>query len=134
MSTADQRPDATEAEARTPDLESQSAEAPTENDAEHRAEQPAGLTSTGRVRRTRMSSWWVGLIIAAVLLIALLIFIGQNSRTVTVHYLGLEGRASLAVMLLLAAVAGVLLVAIPGTARIMQLRRALKKNNTHRKS
>jgi uncharacterized integral membrane protein len=57
-----------------------------------------------------------------------LIFIAQNSRTVTIHYLGFEGQASLAVALLLAAVAGLLLVAIPGTARIMQLRRALKRN------
>ncbi|MPY81149.1 MAG: DUF1049 domain-containing protein [Actinophytocola sp.] len=88
----------------------------------------AGLTSKGKIRRTRVSAWWVGLIAAAILLVALLIFIAQNSHTVTIHYLGFEGQASLAVALLLAAVAGLLLVAIPGTARIMQLRRALKKN------
>ncbi len=89
---------------------------------------PAGLTSTGKVRTTRVSAWWVGLIIAAVLLVLLLIFIAQNSRNVTVHYLGLHGQVSLAIALLLSAVAGVLLVAIPGTARILQLRRALKHN------
>jgi uncharacterized integral membrane protein len=86
------------------------------------------LTSAGKVRSTRVSAWWVGLIIAAALLVLLLIFIGQNSRNVTVHYLGLHGQVSLAIALLLSAVAGLLLVAIPGTARIIQLRRALKRN------
>lgn len=87
-----------------------------------------GLTSTGRIRTTRMSAWWVGLIVAAVVLVLLLIFIAQNSRDVTVHYLGLRGELSLAVALLLSAVAGALLIAIPGSARIWQLRRALKHN------
>lgn len=89
---------------------------------------PAGLTRHGRVKSTRISAVWVGLIIAAVLMIALLIFIAQNSKSVTLHYLGFHGHVSLAVLLLIAAVAGVLLVAIPGTGRIVQLRRALKEN------
>jgi uncharacterized integral membrane protein len=89
---------------------------------------PAGLTRRGRVKSTRISAVWVGLIVAAVLMIALLIFIAQNSKSVTLHYLGFHGHASLAVLLLVATVAGVLLVAIPGTGRIVQLRRALKKN------
>jgi uncharacterized integral membrane protein len=88
----------------------------------------AGLTSRGRVRQTRLSALWIGLIVAAVLLIALLVFIVQNSRTVTIHYLGFDGHVSLAIALVLSAVAGVLLLAIPGTARILQLRRALRKN------
>jgi uncharacterized integral membrane protein len=93
-----------------------------------RAQPAPGLTSTGKVRRTRVSAWWAGLIIAAVILIALLIFITQNSGRVSVQYLGAHGSVSLAVALLLAAIAGVLLVAVPGTARIVQLRQALKKN------
>jgi uncharacterized integral membrane protein len=89
---------------------------------------PAGLTSQGRVRPTRVSALWIGFIVAALLLIALLIFIAQNSKPVTIRYLGFDGHISLAIALLLAAVGGILLVAIPGTARIIQLRRALKKN------
>ncbi len=89
---------------------------------------PAGLTSRGRVKRTRVSALWVAIIVAALLMIALLIFIAQNSTSVTIHFLGFSGQISLAVALILAAVGGVLLVAIPGTARIIQLRRALKKN------
>jgi uncharacterized integral membrane protein len=89
---------------------------------------PAGLTRSGRVRPTRMSALWIGLIVAALLLIALLIFIAQNSKQVAIHYLAFNGHISLAVALLLAAVCGVLVVAIPGTGRIIQLRRALKRN------
>ena len=63
-----------------------------------------------------------------IVLILLLIFIGQNSQQVTIHYLGMHGHVSLAIALLLAAVLGVLLLAIPGSLRIMQLRRNLKRN------
>jgi uncharacterized integral membrane protein len=93
-----------------------------------RTEPLAGIDSSGRVRRTRSSALWVGLIATALVLIALLIFIGQNSTSVSVHYLGAHGRVPLAVALLLSAIAGVLLAAIPGTVRILQLRRDLKKN------
>lgn len=86
-----------------------------------------GLDRRGRVRRTRAGGIWIGLIATAVVLILLLIFVLQNSRTVAIHFLGLSGHLSLAVALLLAAVTGLLLIAIPGTAHIMQLRRSLKK-------
>jgi len=88
---------------------------------------PPGMDSHGHVRRTKTSAIWVGLIAAALVLIALLIFIGQNSNRVTVHYLGASGRVPLAVALLLSAVGGLLIAAIPGTVRILQLRRAIKK-------
>lgn len=104
-------------------------DAPTPTGASSRSQSAsAGLTSRGRVKATRTSIVWVGLVASALVMIALLIFIAQNSTTVTIHFLGFSGRISLAVALLLAAVGGVVLVAIPGTARIVQLRRALKKN------
>jgi uncharacterized integral membrane protein len=62
-------------------------------------------------------------------LVALLIFIAQNSAQVSIHYFGFHGRISLAVALLLAAVAGILLVAIPGTVRIVQLRRTVRRQH-----
>lgn len=86
-----------------------------------------GLNSEGKIPRTRIGAVWAGFIVAAVLLVALLIFIGQNLHTVAIHYLGFDGHVALAVALLMAAVTGVLVVAIPGTARILQLRRALKR-------
>ena len=91
-----------------------------------------GLTSKGRVRHTRASALWVGVIVAAVLAIFLLIFIAQNSAKVSITFLGFEGQISLAIALLLAAIIGVLVVALPGSLRIMQLRRALRKNAADR--
>jgi uncharacterized integral membrane protein len=87
-----------------------------------------GLDRRGRVRGTRVSGIWVGLIAAAFVLILLLVFILQNSQRVAIHFLGANGHLSFAVGLLFAAACGLLLVAIPGTVRIMQLRRALRKN------
>lgn len=87
-----------------------------------------GLTSSGGVKRTRAGILWVGLVAAAVLAILLLVFIAQNSAKVTINFLGWDGQLSLAVALLLSAVIGVLVVALPGTARIIQLRNALRKN------
>jgi len=88
----------------------------------------AGLNERGRVRRTRTGDMWAGIVISAVVLIALLIFIIQNSQSVTVHFLAWGAGLPLAVALLLSAIAGVLLLAIPGGLRILQLRRALRRN------
>ncbi|WP_426975428.1 LapA family protein [Pseudarthrobacter sp. O4] len=52
----------------------------------------------------------------------LIIFILQNQDRVTVHYLGVAGELSLSMALFIAAVAGGILVAITGAARILQLR------------
>ena len=88
----------------------------------------AGFDRKGRVRRTRVSGVWVGLIAAAVFLILLVIFIAQNSRRVPIHFFGWHGNFSLALTILVSAIGGVLLVALPGSVRIFQLRRALRKN------
>jgi uncharacterized integral membrane protein len=77
--------------------------------------------------RTRISGMWVGLILSAIVLLFLLIFILQNLDAVQIRFLGATGTLPTGVALLLAAIAGVLLVAIPGSARIVQLRRAAKK-------
>jgi len=87
-----------------------------------------GFDSRGRVRGTKVSGLWVGLIGTALFLILLVIFIAQNSHRVSLHFFGWHGQFSLALTILLSAVIGVLLVAIPGTARIVQLRRALRQN------
>lgn len=88
--------------------------------------------STGRhagSNRTRVSGMWVGLILSAIVLLFLLIFILQNLDPVQIHFLGATGTLPTGVALLLAAIAGVLLVAIPGSARIVQLRRAARKGH-----
>jgi uncharacterized integral membrane protein len=78
---------------------------------------------------TRTGTIWVTVCAAALLTVALIVFLVQNTRTVRVHFLGLSGSTSLALMLLIAAVAGVLLTLVIGSVRILQLRRTLRKRN-----
>jgi uncharacterized integral membrane protein len=85
------------------------------------------------VPRGKLSAAWTGAVVTALLLIALIIFIAQNSGQVTIHFLGFDGRISLALALLIASVGSVLLVAVPGSLRILQLRRALKKYTAERR-
>ena len=80
------------------------------------------------VKRTRMGTLWFAAGSFAVILVLLLIFILENGRTVEVSYLGAHGHLPLGVALLLAAVLGMLLVVIPGTVRIIQLRIAAHKH------
>ncbi|HEX5402468.1 MAG TPA: lipopolysaccharide assembly protein LapA domain-containing protein [Pseudonocardiaceae bacterium] len=83
-----------------------------------------------KMRRTRFSGLWVGLTAAAIVLLVLLVFIIENSQSVNISFFGAHGHLSLGVALLLAAIAGVLLVAVPGYGRILQLRRALRRSAT----
>jgi uncharacterized integral membrane protein len=71
----------------------------------------------------------VYVVITAVLAIALIDFIAQNNRSVSVHFFGSNGHISEAVALLIAAVVGALLVAIPGSVRVVQLRGRLRRAN-----
>jgi uncharacterized integral membrane protein len=94
-------------------------------------EQPTVPTSTRPsapvVVRTRTGGLWTGLILSAIVLIFLLVFILQNLNVVTIFFLGFTFSLPVGVALLLAAVAGLLLVAIPGGLRILQLRRAARR-------
>ena len=83
-----------------------------------------------RIKRTRTGGLWVAVGFFAVILLLLLIFILQNNTDVSVSYLGMHGHLPLGVALLLAAVCGVLLVVLAGTARIGQLRATARR---HRK-
>jgi uncharacterized integral membrane protein len=77
-----------------------------------------------------MGGVWVTLVVAAFVLLLLLIFILQNGQRSEVSFLGAHGTLPMGVALLLAAVFGVLLVALPGTARIIQLRRLDRHRGT----
>jgi uncharacterized integral membrane protein len=72
--------------------------------------------------RTRTSAAFKSFVGGTVVLLALLIFILENTGRVKLSYFGATGHLALGVALLLAAVAGALIVAIIGTARISQLR------------
>lgn len=96
--------------------------------AEAAAQAPQAPLPQHRIKRTRISGAWVAMTCFAVVLLLLLIFILQNGRTVDVSYFGAHGHLPLGVALLLAAVAGVLLVALAGGARIIQLRRTARRH------
>lgn len=80
-----------------------------------------------KVRRTKISGLWVGVTVAAIVLLVLLVFIIENSQTVDIGFFGAHWHLSLGVAMLLAAICGILLVAIPGYGRIIQLRRVLRR-------
>jgi uncharacterized integral membrane protein len=93
---------------------------------------PAGVPQVRyhRIRRTRAGATWVAAATFAVILLLLLIFILENGHTVAISFFGASGHLPLGVALLLAAVLGVLLVAIPGTARIVQLRITARRHRS----
>jgi lipopolysaccharide assembly protein A len=94
---------------------------------------PEDTAATDRiVRRSRVGTVWVAVVVFAIILIALLIFIVQNSQRVAVHFLTARGHMSLAVAMLFAAVAGVLLVAIPSGLRVVQLRKSHRRRRLTR--
>ncbi|WP_457974539.1 LapA family protein [Arthrobacter sp. D1-17] len=82
---------------------------------------PAGDT---RRPVTRAGMIWAAVASALVVLVLLIIFILQNQVLVQVKFFGLEGVVSLGLALFIAAVAGGVLVAMAGAARIIQLRAA----------
>lgn len=79
------------------------------------------------IKRTRISGLWTGIILSAVVLVLLLVFIVQNIEPARIRFFGAEGSMPIGVALLFAAALGVLLVAIPGYLRILQLRRLARK-------
>jgi len=81
-----------------------------------------------RPRGSRIGTARTALIAGALVLIVVLIFIIENAHAVTITFFGAHGRISLAVALLLAAIAGALIMAAAGTARITQLRMSMRRS------
>lgn len=75
-----------------------------------------------KVSRTRASSFWVGLIVGIVALVAVLVFILQNLHNAHATFFGAHWDIPLGIDLLLAAILGGLLVFVAGSTRILQLR------------
>jgi uncharacterized integral membrane protein len=75
-----------------------------------------------RAQRTRTGRLWLALVPAIVFLILLIVFIAENGQRVEVKFFGATGHISLALALLISAVAGAVLVLLIGSVRIAQLR------------
>src|SRR6202043_3840783 len=95
---------------------------------------PASRAPRRGQMHTRISGMRTGLITGGAFLIVVMIFIIQNAHAVNISFLGAHLRLSLAVALLLAAIAGALLMAAAGTARITQLRRMMRRNRRNQQA
>lgn len=93
-----------------------------------RSESSAPTATRDPLRGSRTSGFWAAVIGLGVVLVLLVVFIAQNTRTTTVSFLAWEGDAPLAVALLIATVAGLFLAALAGSLRILQLRRRVRRD------
>src|SRR5215213_9144684 len=91
-------------------------------------EPATGTLPQHTIDRTRTGGLWVAATAAAVAVLLLLIFILQNTEQVEVALFGANPNLPLGVALLLAAVLGALVVALIGTARIVQLRHVARRH------
>jgi uncharacterized integral membrane protein len=78
-------------------------------------------------RPTRAGRAWVGLAIAAVLLIVLIVFLAENEHQVEISFLGASLSLPLGVALLAAAVCGSVVTLLVGGTRMVQLRREVRR-------
>ncbi len=94
---------------------------------------PSGSAGAATPRATRSSftrlaaAWWA-LVVGLVILIVLLVFVAQNTESITVHFLMFHWSLPVGVGYLLSAVAGATTTVLVGAARMIQLRRAARNN------
>jgi uncharacterized integral membrane protein len=79
------------------------------------------------LRGSRTSGLWATVIALGLVLLLLIIFVAQNTQKVNVSFLGWDGQTPLAVALMIATAAGLFIAAVAGSARILQLRRRVKR-------
>jgi len=93
---------------------------------------PPSVAPTSRVPRTRAGAAWIGLCVTVLAVVALIIFMLQNTGTVEVTFLWMHGTLPLALALLIAGVGVTMLAMIVGTARITQLRHLFARRAVRR--
>ena len=89
---------------------------------------PAPAQPKDPLRGSRTSGAWFAVVVLAALLLLLVIFVAQNTQDVQVSFLAWDGRAPLAVSLLIASLIGILLAVFAGSLRILQLRRRVRRH------
>ncbi|MEV0800681.1 lipopolysaccharide assembly protein LapA domain-containing protein [Kribbella sp. NPDC050281] len=87
-----------------------------------------------RVPRTRISAAWLGVCAAVVGLVVLIIFMLQNTGSVDVHFLWMDGSLPLALALFIAGVATTIVATTIGAARMTQLRRVMRRRRAEASS
>lgn len=96
---------------------------------EHGTHSTAATTGHESAVRTRTQGLWTAAAAFTLVLLLLAIFLLQNGQRVEVSYFGADGRLPLALAMLLSTVAGALLVLSAGAARVLQLRRAVRREH-----
>ena len=86
-------------------------------------------STTNPLRASRTSGLWIAVAASGIVLVLLIVFIAQNTEPANVSFLSWQGEAPLAVVLLVATVAGLFLATIAGSLRILQLRRRVKRES-----
>ncbi|MGG5752927.1 lipopolysaccharide assembly protein LapA domain-containing protein [Zafaria sp. Z1313] len=76
---------------------------------------------------TRTGMIWATTIIALVLLVLLIIFVAQNQTTAPLRFFAWEGTVSMGLTVVAASVAGGIVVAMAGAARLIALRAQRRK-------
>lgn len=80
------------------------------------------------LRGSRTSGFWASVIALGIVLVLLIIFIAQNTAKVQIAFFGMEGQIPLALALLIAGVAGAIIAMSVAAARIIQLRRLVRRS------
>lgn len=80
------------------------------------------------LRHSRTSQFWVALFGFGIVLVLMIVFIAQNTQSVEVSFFGWTGCPPLSVALLIAVAATILIMAVAGTLRILQLRRRVHQD------
>ncbi|MCZ4326797.1 LapA family protein [Brachybacterium paraconglomeratum] len=98
------------------------AERPTEQEPN-----PGGTVPVEVGKGGKTASTWIALILGAIVLVLLLIFVIQNNQTAGFEYFSAQFDLPLGVAMLLAAIAGALVMALVGSVRMIQMGWTIRK-------
>ena len=110
-----------------PAAENNSATAPTQGEVAPVAQAEQTKRTPQNVKGSVAASTWAALIIGALVLILLLVFILQNQTEAQLVFFGWEWSFPIGIGMLIAAIAGALIMAMVGIVRMTQLRRQIKR-------
>lgn len=98
------------------------------NQSEENSEKQTTTEPLPIATKTRTSTAWFMAVTFIIVLVLLLIFILQNLHDTPIKFLGFNWKLPLGIAMLFASVVGGFLVAVFGTARVIQLGRRLRQN------
>jgi uncharacterized integral membrane protein len=90
---------------------------------------PPPAHAPAKVPHTRISAAWFGVWTGIAVVILLIIFIGQNTAQVPINFLWMHGLIPTALALLIAGVGGAIIATAVAAARIVQLRRLVRRHH-----